>query len=212
MAKLQLALDAIGIEDALTLLGRIRDHVDIIEIGTPFLMEYGLQAIRRVKAALPQREVLCDGKIMDAGDYEARQMFEAGADYVTVLAVTDERTVSACVTAARAHGGKVMADMICANGLAGTARRMEALGVDVVAVHTGVDQQAAGRTPLEDLAELKQSVRRAQVAVAGGIRADTVAAYLALKPDIVIVGGGILSQPDRVSAAETLYRAIHGNV
>lgn len=211
MPKLQLALDAIEMEDALTLLGRIRDHVDIIEIGTPFLMEYGLEAIRRVKAALPRREVLCDGKIMDAGDYEARQMFAAGADYVTVLAVTDEQTVAACVKAAREHGGKVMADMICANGLAGTARRMEALGVDVVAVHTGVDQQAAGRTPLQDLAELKQCVRQAQVAVAGGIRADTVEAYLRLAPDIVIVGGGILSQPDRVSAAETLYRAIHGN-
>ncbi|NLI21970.1 MAG: 3-hexulose-6-phosphate synthase [Clostridiales bacterium] len=211
MPKLQLALDAIGLEDALTLLGRIRDHVDIIEIGTPFLMEYGLEAIRRVKAALPRHEVLCDGKIMDAGDYEARQMFAAGADYVTVLAVTDEQTVAACVKAAREHGGKVMADMICANGLAGTARRMEALGADVVAVHTGVDQQAVGRTPLQDLAELKQCVRQAQVAVAGGIRADTVEAYLRLAPDIVIVGGGILSQPDRVSAAETLYRAIHGN-
>jgi len=115
------------------------------------------------------------------------------------------------VGAARKVGREVMADMICANGLAGTARRMEALGVDVVAVHTGVDQQAAGRTPLQDLAELKRSVRRAQVAVAGGIRADTVEAYLRLAPDIVIVGGGILSQPDRVSAAETLYRAIHGN-
>lgn len=209
MAKLQLALDAIELEDALSLLKRIRAQVDIIEVGTPFVMENGMEAIREIKRALPEHEVLCDGKIMDAGDYEARMMFEAGADYITVLAVTDERTVSACVKTAREYGGKVMADMICVGDLAQKARRMEALGVDIVAVHTGVDQQAAGRTPLEDLAVLKQSVHGAQVAVAGGIRADTVDSYMELKPDIVIVGGGILNQSDRAQAAQAIYQAVH---
>ena len=44
-----------------------------------------MEPVRRIKERFPCLEVLCDTKIMDAGAYEARLAFEAGADYVTVL-------------------------------------------------------------------------------------------------------------------------------
>ena len=43
--KLQLALDDITLEDALSLVRTVRDYIDIIEIGTPFVIEYGLSLI-----------------------------------------------------------------------------------------------------------------------------------------------------------------------
>ena len=59
--------------------------VDIVEIGTPLLIAEGLGAVRAVCSAHPGMIVLADTKIMDAGGYEARLAFEAGADIVTVL-------------------------------------------------------------------------------------------------------------------------------
>ena len=76
------------------------------------------------------------------------------------------------------------------------------------AVHTGVDQQHAGRTPLEDLQELKQYAKKVQIAVAGGINSETVGEYVALEPDIVIVGSGILNAADPVEAAKTIKAAL----
>lgn len=38
---------------------------------------------------------------MDAGAYEARLAFDAGADIVTVLAVTDDLTIQDCMEEAR---------------------------------------------------------------------------------------------------------------
>ena len=50
---------------------------------------------------------------MDAGEYEARSAFEAGADFVTVLGVTDLATVEACLKTADRYGKTVVVDMIC---------------------------------------------------------------------------------------------------
>ena len=38
--KLQIALDDVTLEGALELVKKVRDYIDIIEIGTPFVYEY----------------------------------------------------------------------------------------------------------------------------------------------------------------------------
>lgn len=206
--KLQLALDTFTLEDALALVGKVGDSVDIIEIGTPFLLEYGMEAVRRFRGAFPDKEILADAKIMDAGALEAGAAFEAGADIVTVLAVTDTRTMQACVETANRYGGRIVADMICVADIPSKVEALEALGVHGIAVHTGVDQQRAGRTPLDDLAAIKSCARRAEISVAGGIRLETVPDYAALEPDVLIVGGAIGSAPDPVEAARRICEAI----
>lgn len=51
-----------------------------------------------------------------------------------------------------------MVDMICVKDFATRIPVLEELGVDVIAVHTGADQQQAGRTPIEDLIEMKKNM------------------------------------------------------
>ena len=120
---------------------------------------------------------------------------------MTVLAAADSATVEECVKAARENGKKVMADMICVMDLESQIRRLEELGVDILAVHTGVDQQALGRTPLGDLIELKRRCKKSGVAVAGGITVDTVESYLQNAPDILIVGSGIVNAQEPIKTS-----------
>ena len=56
--KLQLALDDISLADALRLVEQIRDCLDIVEIGTPLIIEEGLAPVRAFKARFPDLEVL----------------------------------------------------------------------------------------------------------------------------------------------------------
>lgn len=207
--KLQVALDDILYLEAEELVFRAESFIDIIEIGTPFYMRYGADAIRKMRRRFPDKLILCDAKIMDAGAYEADIAFEAGADIVTVLGVTDLRTIRDCADAARKAGRKLMVDLICVQNITEMTPAFEEAGVDIIGVHTGVDQQAAGRTPLDDLKELSGAVKTAQVSVAGGINADTVEQYLRYAPDIVVVGGGIVRAEDPLSAAEVISRKIH---
>lgn len=208
MRKLQLALDVLTLENALTLTAAVRDHVEVIELGTPFLLEYGMEAVRRFRAAFPDKVILADTKIMDAGELEAMSAFRAGADLVTVLAVTDTATVKACVETAERLGKRVVADMICVPDLAQRARELEELGVHGIAVHTGVDQQAMGRTPLNDLKTLRAVARRAELFVAGGIRLDTIRDYCEAGADVLIVGGAIAGAKDPVAEAVAIHAAM----
>ena len=207
--KLQLAIDELTLTEALEVLKDIHPYIDIVEVGTPFLIDAGREAVRQIKATYPQLEVLCDAKIMDAGAYEAQLAYDAGADYVTVLGITDDLTIKGCVEQAQKQVRQVMVDLICVENFAKRVPIIEEFGVDIIAVHTGADQQQAGRTPLEDLKELKQYTKDVQVAVAGGINAETIGDYVALDPDIVIVGSGILKADDPVAAAKEMKAALN---
>lgn len=203
--KLQLALDIFSLEDSLKLTGKVKDYIDIIEIGTPFVMEEGMEAVRQFRSKFPDKEILADTKIMDAGELEAASAFKAGADYITVLGVTDLATIEACVKTANQYGKKAIVDMICVEDIPTKIAQLEAIGVHGIAVHTGVDQQKNGRTPMDDLKVMKQYAKKAEISVAGGIELTTIPEYAALKPDILIVGGGIGNAQDPANEAKLIY-------
>ncbi len=206
--KLQIALDDITLEDALTLLEKVHDAVDIVEVGTPFIIQDGLKPVREIKKRYPHLQVLADTKIMDAGDLEAHMAFAAGADYVTVLGVTDILTVKACLEAAKPFNGTVVVDMICVEDLPKRVAELEAAGANALAVHTGVDQQAAGRTPMDDLKAMKASAKHSAIFVAGGINLSTVKDYQAAGAEVAIVGGGIANAADPAKEAHAIAAKI----
>ena len=207
--KLQLALDDIKLDEAVELVGKVRDYIDIVEIGSPFIIDCGMEPVKIIKEKYPELEVLADTKIMDAGDYEAELTYLAGADYCTVLGVTDTLTIKGCLDAANKYGKKVFVDMICVKDIEERVAEIEAAGVDCIGVHTGVDLQAAGITPLDDLKRIKAASRQSMISVAGGINEKTVDKYRELGADIVIVGGGINHAEDPVAAAKAIYEKIN---
>ena len=199
--KLQLALDTYSLHKAIELVNNLRYSIDIIEIGTPFLLEEGFHAVREMRRLFPDKEIFADTKIMDAGKLEAEGAFKAGADYVSVLGVTDSATVQEAVAAANTFGKKVVIDLMNVKNLVEKVAQLADLGVEAIAIHTGVDQQRTGRTPITDLIEVQPYVTGMQTFIAGGITRGTLGEYIIQKPNVIIIGGGICDASDPIQEA-----------
>lgn len=202
--ELQLALDLVDIAGAKDIISEVADYIDIVEIGTPVVINEGLRAVKEVKQAFPSLRVLADLKIMDAGGYEVMKASEAGADIITVLGVSDDSTIRGAVEEAKKQNTKVMVDMINVKNIEERAGEIDQMGVDYICVHSGYDHQAAGISSFEDLLKIKRVVTHAKTAIAGGIKLATLPQVIDAGPDLVIVGGGITSAQDnkRAVAAE----------
>ena len=208
--KLQLALDTDSLWKALDFTEKVAEYIDIIEIGTPLIYEEGMHAVRAFRKYFRNIEILADLKVMDGGSFEAAEAFEAGAEYCTVLGVTDLLTVKGAVEEANKWNRKIVIDFICVPDIPAKVKQMEEIGAHVLAVHTGTDQQAAGRTPLDDLKIMTANTKNSKIAVAGGINSNTITKYTALNPDIMIVGGALTGAKDPVEEAKKIRAAIGG--
>ncbi len=206
--ELQLALDLVNIPEAIELVKEVEEHIDIVEIGTPVVINEGLRAVKEVKEAFPHLKVLADLKIMDAAGYEVMKASEAGADIVTILGAAEDMSIKGAVEEAKKQGKKILVDMIAVKDLAERAKQVDEFGVDYICVHTGYDLQAVGKNSFEDLQTIKSVVKNAKTAIAGGIKLETLPEVIKAQPDLVIVGGGITGQEDKKQAAAQMQQLV----
>lgn len=199
--RLQLAMDVSEITTVYEVADQVSGIVDIFEVGTPVIMKYGNAPVKELKRRYPEWTILADSKIMDGGSIECLDLVRAGADIVTVLAVSDNATISEVIETAHAYGREVMVDLMCVEDIAGRSQELVGLGADYIAVHTAFDVQKFGRTPLKDLQVLVKAIDPCKAAVAGGVKQATVADYVAENPGIVIAGAALYGAPDVEQAA-----------
>jgi 3-hexulose-6-phosphate synthase len=202
--KLQLALDVCTIEEGIDLVETVREYIDIIEIGTPLILEHGLRPVALFKERFPDKLILADAKIMDAGEHEAKLCFARGADIVTVLGVAHDSTIAGVVKAAKAYGKYVLVDMIDVHDIVKRALEIEKLGADYLCVHTAFDIQSTGVNPLDELRLINSVLTLGKSAVAGGVKLATVGDIVKENPEIIVVGGGITAQSDPVFSARRI--------
>ena len=206
--EVQLALDLVNISQAKEVVKEVEEHIDIVEIGTPVVINEGLRAVKEIKEAFPNLKVLADLKIMDAAGYEVQQASQAGADIITILGVAEDMSIKGAVEEAKKQGKKILVDMIGVKDIKGRAKELDEFGVDYICVHTGYDLQAVGQNSFEDLVTIKSVVKNAKTAVAGGIKLESLPEVVKAQPDLVIVGGGITSQDDKKSVASQMKELI----
>ena len=193
---LQLALDTLFLNEAKKVLNEVADLIDIIELGTPFILRYGIRAIEVIKKMFPHLKLLADFKIADAGKYESQLAFDAGADIVTVLATSKDSTIKAAIKQAEKSNKSIMVDMIGVDSIDKRAAEVDKMNVDYICAHTGYDEQNLNKNPLTNLLKIKKSIIRAKIAVAGGIKLSNLEKIMHEKPDIVIIGSGIINCSD----------------
>jgi 3-hexulose-6-phosphate synthase / 6-phospho-3-hexuloisomerase len=210
---LQVALDEVELARAVAIAREaVEGGADYLEAGTPLIKSEGMGAVRTLKKDFKDQVIVADMKTMDTGAIEVEMAIKSGAGVVSILGACDDATVEESVRSARKYGARLMVDLINVPDPVARAVRVQELGADIIGVHVGIDQQMVGKDPLDILKEVRKAVS-IQIAVAGGLDADSAASAVALGADIVIVGGNIARARDVTTSGEhrrgreALYRA-----
>lgn len=202
--QLQAAIDLTSIDDALRLMEKIHPYVDIVEIGSFLGLIEGFSALTKMKRAYPDKLVLSDAKIVDGGYDISAAAFDAGADIVTTIGMTNNETCMGLVRAAHERGKWAMADTIGVANLAERVRELDDMGFDYILVHTAHDMLNCISAPIEALKVIKANVRHAKAGISGGITPRQMPEIVAEKPDWVVVGSALYQAADPLSVARAL--------
>lgn len=207
--NLQLALDFVRLDEALSIADRAAEHVDLIEAGTPLIKACGLDAVRRLKRLFPHKRIVADMKTMDTGFLEAEMAYRAGAAAVTVLGAAARETIAGAVEAARRSTRQVVVDSIGVDDMDGLLRKIEGLNVDWLLIHTGIDQQRAGVSPFAVLDRLSGRMIEPRLGAVGGLQAATVGTFHRYPSiELAVVGGDITNARDPGGAAAAVRAAL----
>jgi 3-hexulose-6-phosphate synthase/6-phospho-3-hexuloisomerase len=205
--QVQLALDFVSLREAIRIAKlATSDGIRWLEAGTPLIKSEGMNAVRVLHRTFPGRKVVADMKTLDAGGLETGMAFEAGASVVSISGLAHDTTVHDSVRSATRHGGLLMADLLMAPHPRQRAMELQALGVDIVCIHTGIDVQRALRTRLrvgKAIRDIAKSLR-IPVAAAGGIDPGIAGELVAAGVKLLIVGSWITGSKDPGRAARLI--------
>ena len=201
---IQMALDSLDFDATIALAEQAAPYVNILEIGTPCIKANGLPLVRELKKRFPGKLLLVDLKTMDAGEYESTPFYEAGADICTVLGVSGSATCAGVIKAANKAGAKAQIDLINVADKAQCAQDMAAMGAHIIGIHTGLDAQAAGETPFNDLKAITDLGLNVEISIAGGVNKSTIQQVVKAGANIVVVGAAIYGAPSPAESAKEL--------
>ena len=202
---LQVALDLVDLGVVRNVLSRLpdSDHL-LIEVGTPLVKKFGAQVVKEIRNIRPSSFVVLDLKTLDTGNLEVRIAADATADAVVISGLAPRNTIELAIKESRKTGIYSVIDMLNVSDPLAVLQSLSSLP-DVVEMHRAIDQEAEKHN-WEVIADIKKmavdSDRKILVAVAGGIRVDTVAEALKSGADIVVTGRAITGSKDIKDAAE----------
>lgn len=210
--RLQVALDTFDLPSALGPLQKAAPYVDVIECGTILVLCEGYHAVRAIKALFPDKQVLADVRIAEAGSKIARLAFEAGADLVSCVAGASLTTIQQVCKVAQELGGEVQVELADEWYDADRARAWREAGVQHVIVKRSRDREAAG-----DLSWKPEDMDRVDelagmgftVTITGGVSPKDLPAFAGRKVGIVIAGRAIVAAEDPAASAKELRDTIH---
>ena len=208
--NLQVALDVGETASLLGIAHEVAEHVDWFEAGTPWIMSEGMRAVRALREEFPNRIIVADLKIVDAGEFEAGIGFKAGADIVTVLGMASDATIRGAIQAANHHGGKVIVDLLQVSDIVGRLKEILELGAHYVGIHNAFDDLESGLEPTSDIAHITKIAPNA-IVIGGGIDSHNIKAIGHHRPCSIIVGRSVTAASNPGAAAKE-FRTILDNI
>ena len=205
---LQVALDNPNIDAILNVIKQLpnSDHL-ILEAGTPLIKRYGLDVISKLREAKPDAFIVADLKTLDTGNLEARMVADATADAIVVSALAPVATINKVIEEAHKTGIYAVLDTLNQPDPVSVLKQLDDLP-DVVELHRAIDIEDTEHA-WGSIEGIKAISPKILVAVAGGVRVDTIPAALSAGADVLVVGRAITNAKDVRQVAEQFIEGLN---
>ena len=197
--KLQISFELTNIDEAIAIAKDVADFGDVIEVGSLLLLSQGVEAVEAFRAAFPDKILLADAKLCDRATDMINLCVDAGANIVTVLAGTDNRTILRASDTAHKRGAKISLDLVDAYSMGQSARDAKSLGADMVLFHRSHDGDDV--TKLTEEWQVTRGNTDVPIFISGNITREKIDQVRTLAPDGVIVGAAIVEADDPAGEA-----------
>jgi 3-dehydro-L-gulonate-6-phosphate decarboxylase len=201
---LQIALDTYDLPSALGPLQKAHPHIEVIEVGTILCLSEGMHAVRIIRSLFPEKIILADVRIAEAGSIISKMAFEAGANWVSVVSGATMTTAEVVQKEADKHGGEVQIELL--DGWTwDMARQWRNLGIKQVITHRSRDAEAKGDLTWSqrDFDEIGQLAGLGfKVTVTGGVNVADIPLFAGVPVYIFIAGRAIVKAADPAAAAQ----------
>lgn len=207
---LQIALDTYDLPSALGPLQKAAGHIDVIEVGTILCLAEGMHAVRAIKSLFPDKIVLADVRIAEAGSIISKMAFEAGADWVSVVSGAAPSSFEVVLAEARARHKDMQIEL--SDGWTwAMAQRWADMGVQQVIFKRSRDLEAQGQLSWSE--PDFDTIRRLhdlgfKVTVTGSVKPVDIPLFASVPVHIFIAGRAILGANNPAAAAQQFQSAI----
>jgi 3-dehydro-L-gulonate-6-phosphate decarboxylase len=152
-----------------------------------------MRAVRIIRRLFPEKTVLADVRIAEAGGLISKMAFESGANWVSVVSGATLTTMEVVVKEAQKQGGDVQIELFDGWTLE-DARQWRNIGIRQVITHRSRDGEAKGELTWSqrDFDEIRRLADMGfQVTVTGGIGLKDIPLFAGVPVFVFIVGRGI---------------------
>ncbi|MHA1725212.1 MAG: bifunctional 5,6,7,8-tetrahydromethanopterin hydro-lyase/3-hexulose-6-phosphate synthase [Promethearchaeota archaeon] len=223
---IQVALDHPSIEHQKKVVKQLpkSDRI-ILEIGTPFLKKYGMEAISEIRELAKDKFIVADLKTLDVGKLEVDFAFDATADAVVASGLASPKSLDKFIFEAQRLGIYAFVDTMELDDPIEKLKELKQTP-DVVILHRAIDDEIgnadsdeAQKLQWKNIPKIKEFYKdlklvsgrdRVLVGVAGGIDHRTAKYALDMKADILIVGRFVTSSKDVENAMRLLLNTLPG--
>jgi 3-dehydro-L-gulonate-6-phosphate decarboxylase len=189
---------------------RAKYHIDVVEAGTILCYAEGMHAVRALRALYPDKVLLADVRIAEAGSIIAKLAYDAGADWVTVVSGATPATMEV-VLKPRLEGAARRPARADRRLDLGRRARWRALGIEQVIAHRSRDGEALGDLSWKpgDFDEMRRLADLGfKVTVAGGVEVHDLPLFAGVPIHVFTVGRAIRAAADPAAAAKAFQDAI----
>ena len=208
---LQIALDTLTIDEAIVNVEKVKNNIDVIEVGTILIASEGKKAVAAIANKYPKKIIVADGKIADAGAVFGKMFYGNGATYTTVICAAELPTVQSVLNVASEYGTKNEVQIeLTSHYTSDQVASWKSIGVQQLVYHRSRDSQASGITwSNDDIATIRDLARQGfKMTITGGVTIEDIKLFKGIPIYIFIAGRALRDAPSPAQAARDFQAEI----